>query len=109
MIKACCVGTTLSVQGHAGAAPSGQDLVCAAVTGLVYALAHRVTELDAQGAFEKPPEIRLESGDGYISVTAKADHAAAVIEDYRLIQSGLKLLEQNYPRQITVNERLDQQ
>ena len=103
MVTACFEGTALKLQGHAGAAPHGQDLVCAAVTGLVYALAQRVTELASQGAFEKPPEVRLESGDARISAIPKENYAGKVQEDFHLIQSGLELLQRHYPEHIKVN------
>lgn len=102
MVTACFDGTTLTLQGHAGAAPHGQDLVCAAVSGLVYALAGRLTELDAQGAFKQPPVIRLFSGDARISVIPKEKYATEVQENFCLIQSGLKLLQQHYPKQVKV-------
>lgn len=106
MIRVSCDGTALTLQGHAGTAPYGQDLVCAAVTGLVYALAQRLTELDAQGAFEKPPEVKLESGDARIRVIPKEPYAAEVLADFQLIYSGLRLLQNHYPEQVTV-ERYD--
>ena len=103
MIRAFCDGTALELQGHAGAAPYGQDLVCAAVSALVYALAVRLTELEEQGALVQSPVICLSSGNALISAIAKADYAAEVTGDFRLIHSGLKLLQNHYPKQIKVN------
>lgn len=100
MIRVTCDGMTLTLQGHAGTAP---DLVCAAVTGLVYALAQRLTELDGEGAFEKPPVIKLASGNARISAIPKANYAGEVQAIFRLLQSGLRLLQQHYPEQIEVN------
>ena len=97
MVTACFEGMTLTLQGHAGAAP---DLVCAGVTALVYALAQRLTELE--DAFEKPPVIRLEPGAAQISVVPKGKYTAEVMADFRLVQSGLRLLQKYYPEQITV-------
>lgn len=108
MIRATFAGTTLSLRGHAGSAPRGQDLVCAAVTGLVYALAQRIRELDAQAAFEEPPLIKLASGDASVCVVARKTHTAVVAEDFRLLQAGLRLLAQQYPRQVQVTEVLDE-
>ena len=102
MIRVFCDGTALTLQGHAGAAPYGQDLVCAAATGLVYALAQRLTELDAQGAFKKPPEVTLEPGDARIHVLPREGYAAQVEEDFRLISGGLRLLQKHYPEQVAV-------
>lgn len=103
MIRVTCDGMTLILQGHAGGAPYGQDLVCAAVTGLVYALAQRLTEMDEEGAFEKPPVIKLASGNARISAIPKANYAGEIEAIFRLLQSGLRLLQQHYPEQIEVN------
>lgn len=102
MIRAFCEGTALTLQGHAGAAPHGQDLVCAAVTGLVYALAQRMTELE--GAFEEVPVIRLEPGDAQISVVPKREYAAEVTAAFRLVETGLSLLQTHYPEQIQIQD-----
>lgn len=104
MIRATFSGTTLSLQGHAGAAAFGQDLICAAVTGLVYALAQRLTELEKAEAFQEPPTIRLEAGAAMIRVLPKAAYALPVQEDFRLLHSGLTLLQTHYPNHIQLNE-----
>ena len=44
MIRAVFDGTHVTVCGHAGHAPAGQDIVCAAVSALVYALAGSLEE-----------------------------------------------------------------
>lgn len=104
MITARFEGTALTVQGHAGSAPHGQDLVCAAVSALVYALSQRLTELDAQGALEQPPVIELSSGNARISAVAKEKYQEKVIEDFRLIYSGLQLLQTHYPEGIQIQD-----
>lgn len=103
MIRAACHGTTLKLQGHAGAAVCGQDLVCAAVTGLTYALAQRLTELEQEGAFQESPVLRLEPGDALITAFPKEEYASLVQENFNLIQSGLQLLQTHYPDHIKVN------
>ena len=100
MIRACLKGTTLTLQGHAGGAPRGQDLVCAAVSMLTYALAQRLTELDSKGALVQPPKICLTPGDAQISAIAKENRAAQVQEAFALIRSGLTLLQHHYPQQV---------
>ena len=104
MIRAILNGTTLEIQGHAGSAPYGQDLVCAGVSALVYALAQRLTELDHQGAFEEMPRITLSSGSAQISVLATRKYQREVAEDFHLIHSGLMLLQNHYPQCIAVDE-----
>lgn len=102
MIRVSVEGTGLRICGHAGGAPMGENLVCAAVTALVYALAQRLTELEVTGAFEQPPRIRLDSGDAQITVFPQAPRRAEVEGAFRLIESGLKLLARHYPAQIRI-------
>ena len=104
MITARFEGTALTLQGHAGAAPYGQDLVCAAVSGLVYALAQRVTELEALGALKQPPVVELASGNARVCVAPKEHYAVAVREDFRLVESGLRLLQMHYPEWVEVEK-----
>lgn len=104
MITARFEDTALTLQGHAGSAPYGQDLVCAAVSALVYALAQRITDLEKQGALEQPPEICLASGNARISAVAKEKDREKVHEDFRLIYSGLKLLQAHYPEGIQMQD-----
>lgn len=104
MIAARFEGTALTLQGHAGSAPYGQDLVCAGVSALVYALAQRMTEWEEQGALEQPPVIELSSGNARISAVAKEKYQREVSEDFRLIYSGLKLLQTHYPEGVQIRD-----
>ena len=79
----------LRVLGHAGTAPYGRDLVCAAATALVCALAKYVQE---QG---KNPTLRLKSGDAQIA--AEGEGLAPAFET---VLAGLKLLEEAYPESV---------
>ena len=104
MITARFEGTALTLQGHAGSAPYGQDLVCAAVSALVYALGQRLQELNDQGALEQPPVIELSSGNARICAVAKERYQEKVNEDFHLIYSGLKLLQTHYPEGIQIQD-----
>lgn len=104
MITVRFEGTALTLQGHASSAPYGQDLVCAAVSALVYALAQRLTDLEKQGALEQPPEICLASGNARISAVAKEKYQREVSEDFQLICSGLKLLQTHYPEGVQIED-----
>lgn len=82
----------LRVSGHAGTAPYGRDLVCAAVTALVCALAKYVSEQE----LEESPTLRLESGDAEITARGK-DLAPA----FETVCAGLKLLAKEYPENMS--------
>ena len=81
----------LTLSGHAGAAPYGRDLVCAAATALVCALAGYVSEQP----LEEPPTIRLQPGDAKIIAKGK-DLAPA----FETVLCGLKLLAEAYPESV---------
>ena len=62
MIRAVFVGTCcLTVDGHAGQAEKGKDIVCAGVSALVSALAYMLTDLspDALDITMKPGHAEL--------------------------------------------------
>ena len=64
-----------------------------------------MTELESRGALEKPPVIELSSGAARIEAAAGEDSGGQLQEDFRLIESGLKLLAHHYPEQIEVTVR----
>jgi uncharacterized protein YsxB (DUF464 family) len=81
----------LRVSGHAGTAPYGKDLVCAAATALVCALAKYVSEQEP----EEAPTLRLEPGDA--EITAKGKQLAPAFET---VCAGLELLAEAYPENV---------
>ena len=84
MIQAVFGKNRLTVSGHAGYAPKGQDIVCAAVSALVYALIGTLEET------ENVTEVLL--CPGYAAVEAKKETAA-----FDLVRCGLTQLADKYP------------
>ena len=84
MIRAVFSKNRLTVEGHAGYAPKGQDIVCAAVSALVYALIGTLEET------ENVAEVILRPG--YAAVEAKEKTAA-----FDLVRCGLTQLADRYP------------
>ncbi len=60
-------GAELTAQGHAGYAPAGQDIVCAAVSSVLYTLAGL---LDANGELEA-----FAQGEGSTRIAARGGSA----------------------------------
>ena len=95
---------TLSVCGHAGAAPHGEDLVCAAAsilgfTAVSCAEEHRESYLPS--ALAKDGEIR-------ISCRPTTRHRAEKCREMRdVIFTGFEILEKKYPDYVRT-EREDQ-
>lgn len=87
-------GLQLRLRGHAGTAPKGEDLVCAAVTALVYALAQYVLDNGGQAALESgAADIRIHT------VTKETQGA------FTAILTGLHLLAREYPQSITIRDQ----
>ena len=90
MIRVRFDGAQMTVSGHAGYAPAGRDIVCAAVSALVYALAGRLRET---GRLE-----RFQSAPGYAEIAGTGDCA----REFALVRCGLALLARQYPGRVEV-------
>lgn len=89
----------LTVVGHAGAAPLGKDLVCAAVSALTLTLASNVASL-ATGEQATHPVLRLQEGDAWISCVAAPGKGAVVTMIFDTVCAGFELLQTLYPENI---------
>lgn len=78
----------LQASGHAGFAPKGQDIVCAAVSCLMLSLACSV----GGGIVERD--------DGRDALTVKAVQSCDNSAKFELVTDGLQLLEQQYPENV---------
>lgn len=83
----------LSVQGHAGYATHGNDIVCAGVSGISYALLGYLYNIDCNIA-----EFRADSGDLLIDVTG--DQMTAGAFDMALV--GYLQIAKKYPQHVDV-------
>lgn len=85
--------------GHAGYAPKGQDIVCAAVSALLQAYGNYIDQL-AEYEKVKVLEVKLDEGD--INVEA-LDTRHNIKHMYRMVMSGLCDLACMYPGYITAH------
>ena len=85
MIRVQFDGAQVTVSGHAGYAPAGRDIVCAAVSALVYALAGYLEET-GQAA-------RSDIRRGYADIEGAGDCGAA----FALVRCGIEQLAAAYP------------
>ena len=85
MIRVRFDGAQVTVSGHAGYAPAGGDIVCAAVSALVYALAGYLEET-GQAA-------RADIRRGYADIEGAGDCGAA----FALVRCGMEQLAAAYP------------
>lgn len=90
----------VTVQGHAHSGQPGQDLVCAAVSALVYTLAANVGQLEESGQ-ARVVSLRLEAGDAEIECRPKARYTAIAARIFAAVCVGFEILAANHPQFIT--------
>ena len=87
----------IRAEGHANAAPKGEDVVCAAATILIRTLAETLTAA-------VPDMAKADIADGKASISVKGyDPVAAVAIETVCI--GFGLLQENYPDHIKISEK----
>lgn len=90
----------LQMQGHAGAAPKGQDLVCAGASTLALTLGRAAALMEEEEMLARPALVRLEAGDTAISVLPRREWAASTDAIFWTILLGLSRLAQAYPQYV---------
>lgn len=92
MIRVRCGRERMEVCGHAGYAGRGEDIVCAAVSALTYALI---------GVLQEKGQIRdLTVRPGYICVAAAGEVTGAM----ELVRCGIAQLAARYPQCVKMEE-----
>lgn len=94
----CDKSLHMEFSGHAGAAPKGEDLVCAAATMLTYTAAQAVQFLYEQGKLRKPPRIVLTDGSACVVATPLPETEAETMMVFWVVQAGAHVLARNYPQ-----------
>lgn len=91
----------VTVRGHAGSAPKGEDLICSAVSALVQTFCfslQRLLQLD----------VKVDVLDGYLSVHVPAEVQAETKEKVTLLADsmlvGLDEINKSYPGFLNVSE-----
>ncbi|MCW3489234.1 ribosomal-processing cysteine protease Prp [Dethiobacter alkaliphilus] len=91
----------VTVSGHAGSAPKGEDLICSAVSALVqtfYFSLQRLLQLD----------VNADVRDGYLSVSIPAEIQAETEAKVALLANsmlvGLEEIDRSYPGFLQVSE-----
>ena len=90
----------LQMQGHAGAAPKGQDWVCAGASTLALTLGRAAALMEEEEMLARPALVRLEVGDTAISVLPRREWASSADAIFWTILLGLSRLAQAYPQYV---------
>ena len=83
----------MRAEGHAGYAPAGQDIVCAAVSCLMQTLAYSAAE------DEHTSSCSYQGKDGPV-VSVKAGDSVLMRDKFELVADGLTLLAEQYPENV---------
>ena len=90
----------MTLKGHAGTAPKGEDLVCSAATMLAYTVAQAVQFLYEKGQLKKKPKILITDGSATIIATPTEEGYAPVLHTFWVAQCGIHVLQHNYPQNV---------
>ena len=91
----------LTVEGHAGSADTGHDLVCASASILAYTVAQIVRAMEHHGDLEGEPLVSLDSGDATILFRCKNDDIYAEAKHtFFVAKTGYSLLAHNFPQYV---------
>lgn len=85
--------TIMTIKGHAGAAPAGQDLVCAGASTLGFTLIAAL--MDSKEKFM--PNISQQSGDLRIACRPGKSHVTPCRRVMDTIFTGYEILANDYP------------
>lgn len=88
---------TMRAEGHAGYAPAGQDIVCAAVSCLMQTLAYSAAE------DEHTSSCIYQGKDGPV-VSVEAGDSVLMRDKFELVADGLTLLAEQYPENVSFKE-----
>lgn len=89
------------VEGHAGQAEPGKDIVCAAASILTLTLAQMMMEMHQNGKLEAEPLISLNDGKSEIIAKCKGDFAYKDAEHiFDVAYTGFAILETKYPEYV---------
>lgn len=90
----------LTMEGHAGSAEPGQDLVCASASILAYTLADNVMKIAAGGHARMAPVVDMAEGKTEIQLKPHSKYRSVVTMIFDSICAGFSLLAHNYPAYI---------
>ena len=90
---------SISVEGHAGFAEPGKDIVCSAVSILCYTLRRVVENLNLRGLLSEK-HITFSNGAVYIDFTPRYGCEISVMEQVNAILEGFNILAENYPENV---------
>lgn len=90
----------MKVEGHAEAAPKGEDIVCAGVSALAGTLADYVYGMNNAGMMEREPQIQMNNGHAKIKAAPKPEAKGRLLLAFSVITTGMRAIKRNYPENV---------
>jgi uncharacterized protein YsxB (DUF464 family) len=90
----------MTLKGHAGTAPKGEDLVCSAATMMAYTVAQAVQFMYESDKLKLKPKIHFGDGEATIIATPTEEAYAEVLHAFWVVQCGVHVLAHNYPTNV---------
>lgn len=94
----------LKASGHAGQAPYGQDIVCAAVSVLTQALAMRLMDDEKRGRLKVDVKIDKETGTMRLQTWPNSGREEQTRAYFKVITTGLRAIAEQYPQNVRYGE-----
>lgn len=91
-----------SVDGHAGFAELGKDVVCAGASMYAMGLAQCVMQMYADGKLVKRPGMIIKNGEVNVAAKPRPEHEEELRHYFYMAQVGLKLLQESYPQHVSL-------
>ena len=95
---------TLKLDGHAGQADVGHDIICSSCSILAYTVAQLVSNAKGMNELKSIPEIKLEVGEGIVSCEPTDKAYTAIKSAYLFAEVGFMLLAHNFPQFVELNQ-----
>ncbi len=94
----------LEMDGHADYAPKGQDIVCAGVSALCYALVNTLANIDHECGMARMKSIA--NGEGHMRIRARIcwENLSVIRACFQVTVTGLKMMAEQYPDYIKIEE-----
>lgn len=93
----------LKMSGHCCYDEEGRDIVCAAASILCLSLCSLLE--NSENKLKESAKINVEKGFCELAFHPKEEYSDEVSGAFMIVETGLKLLEENYPENVSISTR----
>ncbi len=93
---------SLEIQGHAGYAIAGQDIVCAGISTLFFTL---IEVLARDADLKERPHVRMGDGEAEVTVTPDPEHREKIDTVFETVVTGLRMMAEKYPENVVFRDQ----